>query len=32
MAQKEMPIFTRMFDFLSWLLPATDHFSLGHGC
>ncbi|MFQ5821926.1 MAG: diversity-generating retroelement protein Avd [Candidatus Heimdallarchaeota archaeon] len=26
MAQQEMPIFTRTFDFLSWLLPATNHF------
>ena len=22
----EMPIFTRTFDFLSWLLPVTEHF------
>lgn len=22
----EMPIFTRTFDLLSWLLPATNHF------
>ncbi len=26
MAEREMPIFTRTFDFLSWLLPATDKF------
>ena len=26
MPRKEMPIFTRTFDFLSWLLPATNHF------
>ena len=26
MTRKEMPIFTRTFDFLSWLLPATNHF------
>jgi four helix bundle protein len=26
MAGQEMPIFTRTFDFLSWLLPATNHF------
>jgi len=26
MAQEEMPIFTRTFDFLSWLLPATNGF------
>lgn len=24
--RQEMPIFTRTFDFLSWLLPATNHF------
>ncbi|MBC8554621.1 MAG: diversity-generating retroelement protein Avd [Candidatus Brocadiales bacterium] len=23
---QEMPIFTRTFDFLSWLLPVTNHF------
>ncbi len=23
---KEMPIFTRTFDFLSWLLPVSNHF------
>lgn len=26
MAQEEMPIFTRTFDFLTWLLPVTNHF------
>ena len=26
MRQTEMPIFTRTFDLLSWLLPATNHF------
>ncbi len=26
MAQQEMPIFTRTFDFLSWLLPVSNHF------
>ena len=26
MTRQEMPIFTRSFDFLSWLLPATNHF------
>jgi hypothetical protein len=26
MARKEMPIFTRTFDFLSWLLPVTNNF------
>lgn len=26
MRQTEMPIFTRTFDLLSWLLPVTNHF------
>ena len=26
----EMPIFTRSFDFLSWLLPITNHFPSAH--
>ena len=26
MARQEMPIFTRTYDFLSWLLPVTNHF------
>ena len=26
MAAQEMPIFTRTFDFLTWLIPATAHF------
>jgi len=26
----EMPIFTRTFDFLTWLLPATNHFPRAH--
>ena len=26
MAQEEMVIFTRTYDFLTWLLPATNHF------
>jgi four helix bundle protein len=26
MSQQEMPIFTRTFDFLTWLLPATNSF------
>ncbi len=30
MPYKEMPIFTRTFDFLSWLLPATNHFPRAH--
>ncbi len=25
-----MPIFTRTFDFLSWLLPVTNHFPRAH--
>jgi four helix bundle protein len=27
---QEMPIFTRTFDFLSWLLPVTNHFPRAH--
>ena len=30
MSQQEMPIFTRTFDFLTWLLPATNHFPRAH--
>ena len=30
MAQSEMPIFTKTYDFLSWLLPATNHFPRAH--
>lgn len=30
MSNEEMPIFTRTFDFLSWLLPATNHFPRAH--
>ena len=26
MAQNDMPIFIRSFDFLSWLIPMTNHF------
>ena len=26
MSTKEMPIFTKTFDFLSWLIPATNNF------
>lgn len=26
----EMPIFTKTFDFLSWLVPATHHFPRTH--
>jgi len=30
MAGQEMPIFTRTFDFLTWLLPVTNHFPRAH--
>ena len=30
MARPEMPIFVRTFDFLTWLLPATNHFPRAH--
>src|SRR3990172_7825298 len=30
MAKEEMPIFTKTFDFLTWLLPATNHFPRAH--
>jgi hypothetical protein len=30
MSQSEMVIFTRTFDFLTWLLPATNHFPRAH--
>jgi hypothetical protein len=30
MIREEMPIFTRSFDLLSWLLPATNHFPKSH--
>jgi four helix bundle protein len=30
MARQEMPIFTRTFDFLTWLLPVTNHFPRTH--
>ena len=30
MNRQEMPIFTRSFDLLSWLLPATNHFPRSH--
>jgi four helix bundle protein len=30
MSYQEMPIFTRTFDFLSWLLPATNSFPRSH--
>jgi four helix bundle protein len=30
MSGQEMPIFTRTYDFLTWLLPATNHFPRAH--
>jgi four helix bundle protein len=30
MTNAEMPIFNRSFDFLTWLLPATNHFPRAH--
>jgi four helix bundle protein len=30
MIKEEMPIFTRTFDLLTWLLPATNHFPRAH--
>ena len=30
MTHQEMPIFTRTFDFLTWLLPTTNHFPRAH--
>jgi hypothetical protein len=30
MTAREMPIFTRTYDFLTWLLPATHHFPRAH--
>lgn len=30
MSHAEMPIFTRTFDFLSWLLPITNNFPRAH--
>jgi hypothetical protein len=30
MAKQEMVVFTRCFDFLSWLLPATNGFPRAH--
>ncbi len=30
MSHPEMPIFTRTFDFLTWLLPVTNHFPRAH--
>jgi hypothetical protein len=28
--REEMPIFTRTYDFLTWLLPATNNFPRAH--
>ena len=30
MNHREMPIFTRTFDLLTWLLPVTNHFPRAH--
>ena len=30
MTSTEMPIFTRTFDLLAWLLPQTNHFPRAH--
>ena len=30
MTPVEMPIFTRTFDFIAWLLPVTNHFPRAH--
>lgn len=30
MPEQDMPIFTRTFDLISWLLPATNHFPKAH--
>jgi hypothetical protein len=30
MAQQEMPIFSKTFDLLTWLLPMTNHFPRAH--
>jgi hypothetical protein len=30
MAHEEMPIFTRSFDLLTWLLPVSNHFPKAH--
>jgi four helix bundle protein len=29
-SHQEMPVFTRTFDFLTWLLPVTNHFPRAH--
>ena len=30
MSQSEMPIFSKTFDLLTWLLPMTNHFPRAH--
>ena len=30
MSRQEMPIFTRTFELLSWLLPVSNHFPRAH--
>ena len=30
MTRQEMPLFVRTFDFLAWLLPASNHFPRAH--
>ena len=30
MSKQEMPIFTRTFDFLTWMLPVSNHFPKAH--
>jgi len=30
MSHEEMPIFSRSFDLLTWLLPVTNHFPRAH--
>jgi hypothetical protein len=30
LTEQQMPIFVRTFDFLTWLLPATNHFPRAH--
>jgi len=30
MYRKEMPVFTKTFELLSWLLPASNHFPRAH--
>ena len=30
MTSHEIPMFSRTYDLLTWLLPATNHFSRAH--